>query len=264
MNTHHVRPPAVAGMFYPGAPLALAAMVDGFLAGAPTHDGAPPPAIQVPHAGYVYSGSIAALGFAAWRGAAIEHVVIIGPTHRVGVRALALPDADAMATPLGDVPIWQAGVAVAGESPNVVVSAAVHAEEHALEVQLPFLQRLLPEVDVLPLAAGWVTPEQTAEVLESLWGTPGMGVVISSDLSHYHPYDEARAIDAATIEDVLALRQVDHDQACGATGLDAMMLVAARHGLTPRLLGACNSGDTAGDKRQVVGYCSFAFDEVTA
>jgi len=251
-------------MFYPGDPSALSAMVDGFLADVPGGDAPPPPAIQVPHAGYVYSGSTAALGFAAWRGAAIEHVVIVGPTHRVGVRALALPDADAMATPLGDVPIWQAGVDIVTKSPHVVASAAVHAQEHSLEVQLPFLQRLLPNADVLPLAAGWVTPEQATEVLELFWGTPRMGIVISSDLSHYHRYDEARAIDSATIDDILALRPVDHDQACGATGLDAMMLLATRHGLTPRLLGACNSGDTAGDKRQVVGYCSFAFDGVIA
>ena len=260
----HVRPPAVAGTFYPGDVSTLTAMVDGFLADVPDAASPPPPAIQVPHAGYIYSGSTAAIGFAQWRDAPIEHVVIVGPTHRVGVRAVALPDADGLATPLGDVPIWEDGVAAVTESPDVVVSAAVHAQEHSLEVQLPFLQRLLPHADVLPLAAGWVTPEQTAAVLEPLWGTPGMGVVISSDLSHYHPYDEARAIDAATIEDVLALRQIDHDQACGATGFDAMLLLAARHNLTPRLLGACNSGDTAGDKRQVVGYCSFAFDEVAA
>jgi len=235
-------------------------MVDGFLADAP--DAAtPPPAIQVPHAGFIYSGSTAALGFAQWRGAPVQHVVIVGPTHRVGVHAVALPDADAMATPLGDVPIWHDGVAAVTALPQVAASEAVHADEHALEVQLPFLQRILPSFDVLPLAAGWVTPAQTAEVLEAVWGQPGVGIVISSDLSHYHPYDEARAIDAATIEDVLALRPIDHDQACGATGFDAMMLLAARHNLTPRLLGACNSGDTAGDKRQVVGYCSFAFDE---
>jgi len=250
-------------MFYPGDPAKLTAMVENYLADVPNHDAPPPPAIQVPHAGYVYSGSTAALGFASWRASAIKHVVIVGPTHRVGVRALALPDADAMATPLGDIPIWQTGVDIVAQSPHVVTSEAVHAQEHSLEVQLPFLQRVLPDADVLPLAAGWVTPEQAAEVLEPLLGTPGMGIVISSDLSHYHPYDEARAIDAATIDDILALRQIDHDQACGATGLDAMMLLAARHGLTPRLLGACNSGDTAGDKRQVVGYCSFAFDEVT-
>ena len=251
-------------MFYPADEASLAGMVDHFLADVPGNNTPPPPAIQVPHAGYVYSGSTAALGFASWRGAAIEHVVIVGPTHRVGVRALALPDADAMSTPLGEVPIWQAGVDVVAESPHVVTSAAVHAQEHSLEVQLPFLQRLLPRADVLPLAAGWVTPEQAAEALEPLWGTAGMGIVISSDLSHYHPYGEARTIDAATIADVLALRPIDHDQACGATGLDAMMLLAARHHLTPRLLGACNSGDTAGDKRQVVGYCSFAFGEVIA
>ena len=261
MQAMRVRSPAVAGMFYPIHRDKLAIMVDTMLDAAPPPDRPAPPAILVPHAGYVYSGSTAALGYASWKDAPIDHVVIVGPTHRVGVAAIALPDSDAFATPLGIVPIWRDGADIVTESPCVIVSEAVHAQEHSLEVQLPFLQRLLPDVDVLPLAAGWVSPEETAEVLEMLWGTPGMGIVISSDLSHYHSYDEACAIDAATLADVLELRPVDHDQACGATGLDAMLLLAARHGLTPRPLGLCNSGDTAGDKQRVVGYCSVAFDE---
>jgi len=269
----HIRPAAVAGMFYPGDSQALGSMIDDMLAAVPapdpsscgTQDLAFPPALLVPHAGYVYSGSTAALAYALWAGAAIDHIVILGPTHRVGVRALALPDADAMATPLGQVPIWADGVARIADMPQVITSEAVHAEEHSLEVQLPFLQRVLPDADVLPLAVGWVTPEEAAEVLDALWGTPRMGVVISSDLSHYHSYDEACSIDKATVAEILGLdSRIDHDHACGATGLDAMLLVAKAKGLKPRLLGACNSGDTAGDKRRVVGYAAVAFDSPEA
>jgi len=255
------RPPAVAGFFYPASQATLTAQVDGFIAGGAEPGATAPPAILVPHAGYDYSGSTAGLAYALWRGADIRHVIIIGPTHRVGIEAIALPDAEVMGTPLGFVPIWYEGAKTALDFPQVVVSARVHAEEHSLEVQLPFLQRTLASFDVLPLAAGWVTPKAVADVIEALWETPNLGVVISSDLSHYHTYDDARRIDAETIDQVRALdATIDHDQACGATGLDAMLLVAKLHGLRPRMLGACNSGDTAGDKRRVVGYTAFAFE----
>jgi len=247
-------------MFYPASKATLTAQIDGFLADAPV--GPPAPAILAPHAGYVYSGSTAAYSYKLWQGAPIEHVVIVGPTHRVGIEAVALPDADAMETPLGDVPIWAAGAEIALGLPQVVASARVHAQEHSLEVQIPFLQRVLAGFDVLPLAAGWVTPQAVAHVLEALWGTPNLGVVISSDLSHYHPYEQAQRIDRGTIDQVLALDPtISHDQACGATGLNAMLLVAAAHNLTPHLLHACNSGDTAGDKSGVVGYAAAAFSE---
>jgi len=251
-------------MFYPADEAGLAAQVDGFLDQAPqtTPNGSPPIAILVPHAGYVYSGAIAGRAYALWRHVDIKHVMIIGPTHRVGVPAVVLPDADAMETPLGDVPVWREGVESAVRLEQVIESDVVHAEEHCIEVQLPFLQRVLDDFDVLPLAAGWVTPQMVAEVIEALWATPDLGIVISSDLSHYHSYADARDIDHGTIDQVLALDPgIDHDQACGATGLDAMMLVAARHHLAPRLLGMCNSGDTAGDKRRVVGYAAVAFDK---
>ncbi|MCL1840488.1 MAG: AmmeMemoRadiSam system protein B [Propionibacteriaceae bacterium] len=256
-----IRPAAVAGMFYPERPEELRAMVDALVADVAAP--APvPKAVIVPHAGYVYSGSTAALAYAGLKPGAgtIRHVVIVGPTHRVGIRAIALPDADALATPLGEVPVWQSGVAALAGLPQVVVSREVHAEEHSLEVQLPFLQRVLPDADVIALAAGWVEPAEVAEVLDALWGGPETLIVISSDLSHYHPYDQARQIDAGTIGQVLALDAgIDHDQACGATGVDGLLLAAPRHGVVPRLLGACNSGDTAGDRRRVVGYAAFGF-----
>ena len=257
-----VRPPAVAGLFYPDSAPVLNAQIDGFMQA--SQAGAIPPAILTPHAGYVYSGSTAGYAYSLWADCGIKHVVIVGPTHRVGIKAVAIPDADAVATPLGTVPIWTEGTDIALRLPQVVVSGAAHADEHSLEVQLPFLQRTLRDFDVLPLAAGWVTPQAVAEVLEALWDTPGLGVVISSDLSHYHSYADATRIDQATIDQILALdATIDHDQACGATGLNGMLLVASANNLKPRLLHACNSGDTAGDKRRVVGYTAVAFESDT-
>jgi len=261
-----VRPPAVAGLFYPADPRVLADAVDGYLdAGAPLDaaraDGAQaaPKALVVPHAGYVYSGAVAGLGYATLapvRGR-ITRVVLLGPCHRVPVRGLALPGCRAMRTPLGDVPV---------EAPegldHVVTRPDVHAEEHSLEVQLPFLQRALGEFTVVPLAVGDAPSHEVAAVLDALWGGDETLIVVSSDLSHYHRYAEARALDAATVEAVLALRwPVRHDQACGASPLNGLLATAAGHGLRPVLLGACNSGDTAGDRAQVVGYASIGFLE---
>jgi len=214
----------------------------------------------VPHAGYIYSGSTAALGYALLETLAdkVKHVVILGPTHRVGIRGIALPEADAMRTPLGIVPLWTDGVVRALEQPFVVASAEVHAQEHSLEVQLPFLQTVVPNADVLPLAVGWVEPQVATDVLDAVWDSDTF-IVISSDLSHYHPYAEAQAIDKATVSQILKGEQVDHDQACGATGVDAMTLAARTRGLVPKLIGMCNSGDTAGDKSGVVGYATIGF-----
>jgi len=265
-----VRPPAVAGMFYPDDPVRLRQMVGDLLADAATRlpDRAgtdeKPVAFIVPHAGYIYSGSTAAMAYAQLADLAeeIRHVVIVGPTHRIGIQGIGLPGVESMATPLGQIPVWPEGVAIAREQPSVVVSAAAHAQEHSLEVQLPFLQVVLPDADVLPLAAGWVEPAAVAGVLGALWDEPGTMTLISSDLSHYHPYDEARAIDRATVERILRLdATIDHDLACGATGINALLLVARERGLTPRLDHLCNSGDTAGAKDGVVGYAEVSFME---
>lgn len=264
----HVRPPAVAGLFYPGQPAALAAAVDAYLeqgrdalAAAPR---APAPkALVVPHAGYVYSGALAGRGYAALAPIAgrVTRVVLLGPCHRVAVRGLALPGADALATPLGDVPVDEAGTF---RLPGVVTRPDVHAAEHSLEVQLPFLQRALGEVAVVPLAVGDASPEEVADVLDALWGGPETVVVVSSDLSHYLPYAAARRRDADTLDAVLALAgPLAHDQACGASPLNGLLALASRRGLAPTLLGACNSGDTAGDRDRVVGYASVAFAEAS-
>src|SRR5262245_5704864 len=189
-------------MFYPADGARLAADVDSLLAAAGRRDRSSeaPKAIIVPHAGYVYSGAVAASAYARLRNARalIRRVVLLGPVHRVPVRGLALPAADAFETPLGRVAIDAAAVAAIRHLPQVVESAAVHEHEHSLEVHLPFLQRLLSDFTVVPLAVGDATREEVAEVLDALWGGPETLIVISSDLSHYLPYDAARRLDAET------------------------------------------------------------------
>jgi AmmeMemoRadiSam system protein B/AmmeMemoRadiSam system protein A len=259
-----VRPPAVAGSFYPRDPHALAQAVQGFLREAPAAAGARwPKALIVPHAGYVYSGSTAAHAFAQLapgRGT-IRKVVLLGPVHRVPVRGLALPGVEAFETPLGRLPVDAEGQRLAAALPQVVISPRAHAMEHSLEVQLPFLQQVLGGFSLLPLAVGDATPEQVAEVLDKVWGGDETVIVISSDLSHYLPDAAARQVDGATVAAMLRLQPtLDHEQACGATPVNGLLLAAPRHGLAPRLLKLCNSGDTAGDRSRVVGYASLAFE----
>ncbi len=264
-----VRPPAVAGSFYPADPDELAAMVDEMLADADETLAAAgdlgahsaPKAVIAPHAGYVYSGSTAALAYALLRRRreTIRRVVLLGPTHRVACWGLAHPQADAFATPLGLVPVERPPRDV----PHVVHSARVHEEEHSLEVHVPFLQRALGEFTLAPYAVGQAEPRDVADALDALWGGPETAVVVSSDLSHFHDYDLAQRLDQRTIGAILARRgPLDHEQACGATPINGLMLAADRHDLTPALLGMCNSGDTAGDPRRVVGYASVAYGEV--
>ena len=271
-QSQQVRPPAVAGLFYPAEPARLRADVEAMLEAArpATGNGAPAPAaLIVPHAGYVYSGPTAALAWAragALRGR-VRRVVMLGPTHRVGVRALALPGCRAMDTPLGavgvEVPPQVEALADAG---LVVTRPDVHAAEHSLEVQLPFLAVVLPGASVVPLAVGWVSPDRAAEAIRPFLGSPDTLVVISSDLSHYLPQAEARRVDDATIERILALRaDIGHEEACGATGVDALLLAAAEQGLSPRLLGAATSADTIGTPDRVVGYAAIAlYDQAGA
>lgn len=258
------RSPAVAGRFYAGTAAALAQEVEHLLAGVPATPGAMvPKMLLVPHAGYLYSGPIAAQACARLRPARgrLRRVVLLGPTHRVALRGIAVPQAAAFATPMGRVPVDRDALAAIDDLPQVVASDTVHAEEHALEVQLPFLQRVLGDFTLVPLAVGRADAPQVAEVLERLWGGDETLVVVSSDLSHYLPYDVARARDRATIDRVLRLDPgLDHDEACGATPLAGALLVAQRRHLVPRLLDLRNSGDTAGDRRRVVGYAAVAFE----
>ena len=257
----NIRPPAVSGLFYPGDRSVLAHDVRAMLATAHPSE-LNPKALIVPHAGYVYSGPIAASAYAALKHVAphIRRVVLLGPTHRVAVRGLALPGTDAFATPLGTVQVDAAAAKTIAHLPQVVVSPQAHAQEHSLEVQLPFLQAVLPDFKLLPLAVGIATAEEVAEVLELLWGGNETLIVISSDLSHYLPYDTAKRVDGTTAQSVLDLTQeVSHEQACGATPINGLLLVARHRHLTPHLLDLRNSGDTAGPRDGVVGYAAFAF-----
>ncbi|MBI3902677.1 MAG: AmmeMemoRadiSam system protein B [Nitrosomonadales bacterium] len=259
----NIRPAAVAGQFYPENARALAHDVRAMLVSA-RPSALAPKALIAPHAGYIYSGAIAASAYVALEPIAsrIRRVVVLGPTHRVAVRGLALPGVEAFATPLGDIPIDTAAARLIAHLPQVTVSPQAHAQEHALEVQLPFLQTVLPDFKLLPLAVGMAAPQEVAEVLELLWGGNETLIVVSSDLSHYLPYDTARRMDGASAQSILKLEPLQlHDQACGATPINGLMLAARHHHLTPHLLDLRNSGDTAGPRDGVVGYASFAFTE---
>lgn len=262
------RPPAVAGTFYPGHPHELEAVVGALLAEAEAAipDNTPvPKAIIAPHAGYIYSGSTAAQAYARLKPAAdiITRVILLGPCHRVPVRGLAMSSVDFFKTPLGDIPIDGKAALEIANLPQVQVFDATHAEEHSLEVQLPFLQRVLDDFKVLPLVVGDVPPSEIAQVLDMLWGGPETLIVISSDLSHFLDYDTANDLDKKTCTaiETLSPDAIGHNQACGRYPVKGLLALAKRRGLRVETLGLCNSGDTAGDKSRVVGYGAWAFYE---
>ncbi len=265
MSGATIRPPAVASAFYPGSEGELSQMLDAMLAEALAADLAEAPkALIAPHAGYIYSGPIAASAFVQLVPLAnsIERIVLLGPVHRVPVRGLALPDADAFATPMGTVPLDKDAMEDISGLPQVVINDAAHAREHSLEVHIPFLQKVLGDFLLTPLAVGDASPEEVAEVLDLLWGGEETLIVISSDLSHYLPYDEAQRMDEATTQLICELAlPIRHEQACGATPINGLLHLSRKKGLRPHLLDLRNSGDTAGDKAHVVGYCAFAFTE---
>jgi len=259
-----VRAPAVAGAFYPGAAATLQAQVVALLSAAAPSREQRPKALIAPHAGYVYSGPIAANAYALLAPFRNDYdrVVLLGPAHRAYVRGLALPAANAFATPLGEIALDLDAIATIRHLPQVCISDDAHAHEHSLEVHLPFLQQALAGFTLVPLAVGDASAEQVAEVLGLLWGDERTLIVISSDLSHYLPYAQARTIDEQTARMVLSLApQLSHQQACGATPVNGLLLEARGRGLRAELLDLRNSGDTAGDKNRVVGYASFAFYE---
>ncbi len=255
------RTPAVAGMFYPADPQQLAHDVQQLLTEAHPH-ALIPKALIVPHAGYIYSAAIAATAYATLRpiAARIRRVVLLGPTHRVAIRGLALPEAGAFDTPLGRVMLDTAAVRTIAHLPQITVSAQAHTLEHSLEVQLPFLQSILPYFTLLPLAVGMASAEEVAEVLDVLWGGEETLIVISSDLSHYLPYATAQRVDGETVQSILDLHQpIAHERACGGTPISGLIVAARKHHLTAHLLDLRNSGDTAGARDQVVGYAALAF-----
>jgi hypothetical protein len=249
-----VRSPAVAGQFYPAQPARLERMIVELL-GAVSPESVPAAGYVVPHAGYIYSGSTAAHAYAALALDPPARILLLGPTHRVYLEGLALSGADGFETPLGVVGTDPELVAALQESPSVCVRPDVHAEEHSLEVQLPFLQVVAPGVPVVPVAVG---AADATDVIEIALGVPGTLLVVSTDLSHYHPYADAAVLDADTIERIIALdRTIPPDRACGAYPLNGALVAAQRHSWTPELLSACSSGDTAGTRDGVVGYAAF-------
>ncbi|TLS74271.1 AmmeMemoRadiSam system protein B [Mariprofundus erugo] len=254
----YVRTAAVAGLFYPADPTALQKALAGYLAVGRVQC-TPPRALIVPHAGYIYSAPTAACGYATLVGSHYSRVVLVGPAHRVATPAIAVPSCHLFRTPLGDIPVADVIQKLVIRFDGVETDDVVHAPEHSLEVQLPFLQVVLSSFELVPLCVGDVDPVLLAQVLESLWDE-GTLFVISSDLSHYHASDEAVRRDHASIARILAGSHLMHAQACGATGINAMLLLAARHRLQARLLDYRHSGDTAGDMERVVGYASIAFE----
>lgn len=259
-----VRRAAVAGMFYPNNSTELEQTLIELLA---HPEGVtltrPPKALIVPHAGYIYSGPIAASAYAqlaSLRGR-IRRVVLLGPAHYAYVRGLALPDAELFRTPLGEVPLDLAGMRQLDAMPQVVRSADAHHKEHSLEVQLPFLQHVLGHFELLPLAVGEASAEEVADVLDAVWGGDETLIVISSDLSHFLPDKLARRMDQETVAEIVALNShIESERACGATPINGLLLAAKRHGLRAVTLDVRNSSQTAGDPDRVVGYAAFAFE----
>lgn len=256
------RRPAVAGRFYPGEAAALAAEVASYVARGLPGGVQAPKAIIAPHAGYVYSGAIAGSAYAhlAPLAGRVSRVVLAGPAHRVYVRGAAIPAASAFDSPLGAVELDEDGLARLRALPFVEVSDAAHALEHSLEVHIPFLQSVLGRFRLVPVVVGEATPAQAARLFEAVWGGDETLVVVSSDLSHYLPYEQARARDRATAEAIVRLEaRLDPEEACGAAPINGLLEAARAHGLRARLVDLRNSGDTAGDRDRVVGYGAFAF-----
>lgn len=260
-----VRPAAVAGMFYPADAEDLRREVRGFLdAVSVAEESRAPKAVVVPHAGYRYSAPVAAAAYARLAEARgrVRRVLLIGPTHRVAVAGFALSDAEIFETPLGCVKVDAEAAARLARRPDAQTMDLAHAQEHALEVQLPFLiETLGPEIEILPVLAGQVSAEAVAGLLESEWGGPETLIVVSSDLSHYLGYDDCVTLDTVTQHaiETLAPEKIDRPQACGRLPIAGLLLCARRRGMTVKTLDVRNSGDTAGPRGQVVGYGAWAF-----
>ncbi|MEE8426112.1 MAG: AmmeMemoRadiSam system protein B [Woeseiaceae bacterium] len=259
-----IREPAVAGQFYPGNAGELRNAIKVLLEDARVEPGPAPKALIVPHAGYIYSGPVAAAAYARLRACRERYtrVILLGPAHRVAVRGLALSAADVFRTPLGDVPLDKEAIA-ALDLPEVTVFDATHQLEHSLEVHLPFLQSVIESFSVVPLIVGDAAPGTVADVIDALWGGPETLIVVSSDLSHYLTYEEARTMDDATCQAIenLEADRIDHHGACGATPIGGLLMAARRHSMQVTTLDLRNSGDTAGDRSRVVGYGSWLFLE---
>lgn len=257
------RQPAVAGTFYPANPKQLHLMLDQYLSDAAT-DAKAPKAIIAPHAGYIYSGPVAASAYARLlkAHAMITRVVLIGPSHRVAFRGLAVSRAETFTTPLGDVPVDLDAVEEIVQLPFVEYIEQAHTYEHSLEVQLPFLQEVLDNFEIVPIVAGDASPAQVCQVLEVLWGGEETLLVISSDLSHYHDYATAKQMDKATSQIIenLHYEHLDSEYACGMVPISGLLKLARVKSLSINTIDLRNSGDTAGDKARVVGYGAYVLE----
>jgi AmmeMemoRadiSam system protein B len=264
-----LRRAAVAGSFYPENPAVLSAVVEDFLAEAEGRTAQDPlKAVIAPHAGYIYSGPVAARAYAALRprAEAIARVVLVGPAHHVYFGGIAAPAATAFETPLGSVPVDREALGAIGRLPQVVMADAPHAPEHCLEVQIPFLQVVLGAFGIVPLVVGRVRPGEVAAVLRRLWGGGETLIVVSSDLSHYLDYETARRRDARTAAAIEALEVsgLGPEDACGYLPIAGLVQTARDRAMTVTRLDLRSSGDTAGPRDGVVGYGAWAFGEAGA
>jgi MEMO1 family protein len=257
------REPAVAGTFYPANPQQLHLMLNRYLEDAKKEEKVPK-AIIVPHAGYIYSGPIAASAYARLKKAKdrITRVVIIGPSHRVGFRGLAISRANYFTTTLGDIPVDQDATVRIAQLPFVEYIEQAHKFEHSLEVHLPFLQETLSDFKIVPIVAGDASAEQVAQVIDALWGGVETLIVISSDLSHYHDYATAKKLDQLTSERIEKKQYelIESDSACGKVPINGLLKLALEKSLSVKTIDLRNSGDTAGDKSRVVGYGAYVIE----
>lgn len=259
----HIRPATQAGRFYPSSPVRLQQDLNDYLSAVSPPEGAVPKALIVPHAGYVFSGPVAASGFVRLGPAhqQIRRVILMGPSHYEEFQGLAASGVDAFETPLGRVRLDAEARTDMASLTHVNVFEAAHAPEHCLEVELPFLQTVLDDFTIVPLLTGRTSTEQVSETLEQLWGGPETCVVVSSDLSHYLEYAAAERKDRATASDIQALREenLTGESACGHRAIRGLLNIARRRGLRCETLDLRNSGDTGGTRDRVVGYGAFAF-----
>lgn len=259
-----VRPPAVAGRFYPADVTVLSQMTHEYLDTAvspPTPK--IPKAIIAPHAGYIYSGPIAGSAYKSLqdRCQQVTRVVLVGPAHTLRLRGLATVSVDAFASPLGNVAVDREAVQKGLALPQVQSSDAAHAQEHGLEVHLPFLQTILESFAIVPFVVGEATSTEVAEVLSLLWGDEETLIVVSSDLSHFYDYETAVKLDSQTAQAIVNLQpeKLGQGSACGRLPIQGLLHQANKHQLAAHQLDLRNSGDTAGSKDRVVGYGAFAF-----
>jgi hypothetical protein len=259
-----IRHPAVAGTFYPANPQLLQETLDHYLGNSAENQDKVPKAMIVPHAGYIYSGAVAASAYKRLKPShdKLKRVVLLGPSHRIGFKGIAVSHAEFFQTPLGDIPVDVAAVQSLLAFPFIEYMDEAHCLEHSLEVQLPFLQTVLKEFTLIPLVVGKASAAQIAQVLDVFYAQTGTLIVVSSDLSHYHDYETAQYLDLQTSKKIetLQYQQLGQESACGRIPVSGLLEFAKQKSLTVTNIDLRNSGDTAGDKQKVVGYGAYVID----